>query len=159
MTQTVIHIDANNQVIRMVRIPSGKNLADLQRLVGGSISMACRLEHEHVLFVDDEGLFKPQRWFFRLRGMDTPFAGNGVIVGPERYDHDGEYLGTDNVYAGFLTAARRVIEFLPRAYVDAWAKANASEPEMAIQNLDTGETEIIAYRGNVWGDMPRPEDE
>lgn len=159
MTQSVIHIDANNQRIRMVRIPSGHNLPDLQRLVGGYIQIACRLQDDHVLFVDEEGLFKPQRWFFRLRGLDTPFAGNGVIVGPERYDHDGEYLGTDNVYPGFLEAAKRVIEFLPRAYVDAWAKANASEPEMAIKNLDTGETEIIAYRGNVWGDMPRPKDE
>lgn len=159
--QTVLHIDANNQLVRLVRIPSGegKSLAALQALVGGSIAMGCRMQDEHVLFVDDEGLFKPQAWFFRFRGMEQIFAGNGVIVGPERYDHTGEYTGTDDVAAHWLPAVRRVTEFLPRSYVDAWAKANASEPEIAFTNMDTGKTEVLATRGQVWGDMPRPEED
>lgn len=158
-TQSVIHIDANNQRIRMVRIPASNNLPDLQQLVGGLLTVGCRMPDDHVLFVDDEGLFKPQAWFFRLLGMDRPFAGNGVIVGPERYDDNGDYQGTEDVPPLWLPYVRRAVEFLPRARVDAWAKANASDAEIAITNLDTGETEVIAYRGKVWGDMPKPKED
>ena len=156
-TQSVIHIDTNNQRIRIVRIPAHNNLPDLQRLVGGYICTACHMEGDHTLFVDDEGLFKPQAWFFRLRGQDRPLAGNGVIVGPERYDGNGDYLGTEDVAPWLLPAVRTVVEFLTREQIDAWAKANASDPEISFTNLDTGETEVIAYRGKVWGDMPKPD--
>lgn len=157
-TQSVIHIDANNQQIRMARIPADNNLDDLHRLVGGLLTVGCRMQDDHVLFVDDEGLFKPQAWFFRLRGRDQLYAGNGVIVGPERYDHNGDYLGTDDVPLIWLYAMRLSVEFVSRVQADAWAKANASEPEISITNLDTGETEVIAYRGKLWGDMPKPQD-
>lgn len=150
----VLHIDANNQRVRMTQ---SNGLADLQRLVGGSITIACHLADEYVLFVDDEGLFKPQQWFFRLFGQERPYAGNGVIVGPERYDDEGEYVGSDDVPLYWLHAVCDAVEFLDRAYIDSWVKATASEPEMTITNMDTGEVEVIACRGSVWGDMPRPE--
>jgi len=152
----VIHIDANNQQISFVQIggPNG-GLKDLQRLVSGSIAVACHMPDNHVLFVDDEGLFKPQRWFFRLLGQDRPYAGNGVICGPERYDRDGEYLGTADVSARWLPAVMRAVEFRTRVQIDAWAKATASEPEIAIIG-DDGIAEVIAYRGQLWGDMPKP---
>lgn len=38
------------------------------------------------LYVDDEGLLKPQEHFFRWTNYDHPFAGNGVILGT---DDDG----------------------------------------------------------------------
>lgn len=152
----VLYINANRQSITMTH---AAGLSALQALVGGSIQIGCRLPDDHVLFVDEEGLFKPQRWFFRLRGLDTPFAGNGVIVGPEKYNRAGDYLGNRDVSLHWLPAVVEFTEFLNRAYIDSWAKATASEPEMAIQNMDTGEVEVIAYRGSVWGNMPRPEDE
>ena len=47
-----------------------------------------------MLFVDDDGLFKPKDGFFRIAGVEQPLAGNGVLVGRELYDEKGEYLGT-----------------------------------------------------------------
>jgi hypothetical protein len=47
-----------------------------------------------VLFVDDEGPLKPQMHFFRIAGRDQPLPGNGVVVGADRHDEKGDYLGT-----------------------------------------------------------------
>jgi hypothetical protein len=38
------------------------------------------------VYVDDEGLLKPDQKFFHIRGMSQPFAGRGLVfglVGPE----------------------------------------------------------------------------
>lgn len=153
-----IFIDANNQQVCSVRL--GKNtLPDLQRLVGGYIEIGLRFADDVVLFVDEEGLFKPQRWFFRIAGIERPFAGNGVIVGPERYDATGDYIGTESLPLSCLPRVRRIVSFLSRAQADAWAKANASEPEVMFSNMDTGETEIISTTGQLWGAMPPPDKE
>lgn len=39
------------------------------------------------LFVDDEGLMKPQAHFFKIAGFDQPLAGNGLVLGT---DDEGE---------------------------------------------------------------------
>lgn len=148
----VILIDANNQKIFAMNIKD--DLPSLQALVGGHIEAAMGLPQGHVLYVDEDGLYKPQRWFFRMGDYERPFAGNGVIVGPEKYDRHGDYVGTADAT---IVPKDGVVRFMSRHEVDAWAKATASEPESYITDLDTGETEVIAYRGQLWGDMPRPE--
>ena len=40
------------------------------------------------VYVDDEGLLKPDQKFFHLRGMPQPLAGRGLVFGP--VDEDGD---------------------------------------------------------------------
>ena len=56
---------------------------DLQRMVGGSICLAgCTLQGDTV-YVNDEGLYKFDRFFDFPQCGQGLFAGNGVIVGKE----------------------------------------------------------------------------
>lgn len=61
-------------------------LADLKRLVGGYIELAKQWPTGDVLYVDEEGLLKQPRAFFRIPGNPTPIGSNGVVVGRETGD-------------------------------------------------------------------------
>lgn len=56
-------------------------LESLHELVEGYIEVACRFHNGDVLYVNEEGLFKFAEHFDV--GAHQPFAGPGVIVGPE----------------------------------------------------------------------------
>jgi len=43
---------------------------DIQRMVGGSFTTGFFWPSGDILFVDDEGLFKPQKHFFRIAGTE-----------------------------------------------------------------------------------------
>src|SRR6185437_8151198 len=76
-------IDPTAQSISEVEYP---NLAGLQRLINGPIELAFMWPTRDVLYVDEEGLLKPQSHFFRLslRQDGQPLAGIGVVVGCEQ---------------------------------------------------------------------------
>jgi hypothetical protein len=147
---------------REVRAVGYAGLDDLRKLVGGWITVAQSWETGDTCYVDDEGLFKPQAHFFRLCDREQPLAGNGVVVGPERTDDEGEYLTTDDPT---MTAEEiaAVVQFMDRAQADSWGKANASEPAISISSLDAGGAEgdrqVLTRIGKLFGDMPRPADE
>ena len=131
-------------------------LADLQRMVGGSISGARSWDSGEVLFVDDEGLFKPKGGFFRIEGIEQPLAGNRVLVGRDRYDREGEYLDSADpiVTVADLSA---IVRFLSRAEADAWAKANASEPASVAIFVDQDGTtgrRVLGRFGALFAQMP-----
>jgi len=60
-------------------------LEDLQVAVGDGekvlITVACELPNGDVIYVDDEGLFKPNNAYFTVDGAHQPFAGIGLVVG------------------------------------------------------------------------------
>ena len=146
---------------RTITVVEHAGLPDLQRMVGGYIKTGWTWDTGDVLFVDEEGLFKPQANFFMVADNPQPLAGNGVVVGKERYDHDGEYLGTDDpaITVEQLTAQ---VRFRSRAQADAWGKANASEPASSIIVWDKDgiiKREVFARYGSVFADIPRPADE
>lgn len=145
-----ILIDVNRQEVREVNV-TGK-LASIQRAIdpdGCYIELGLRLPDDHVLYVDEEGLHKPTRGFFRFLGLDRPFAGNGLILGSH-----GPAEASATVP---LAVIARAVRFLTRPQVDAWAKATASDPEIYIETEEG--IEVIATRGQVWGDMPSVEEE
>lgn len=153
-------IDAAAREVREVEY---RNVQDLQSFVCGSISLAHVFPGGEVLFVDDEGLFKPQTAFFRVlsSGNPQPLAGNGVCTGREVYGRDGEYLGTEAPGMA-LEALERDIQWLTRAQADAWAKGNASEPACAVYDLwhdGSIRGEVLTTFGALWAEMPRPEEE
>jgi Domain of unknown function (DUF3846)/Domain of unknown function (DUF4314) len=142
---------------REIRAVDYDGLKDLQRLVGGFIATATAFDNGDVLFVDDEGLFKAPPGFFRVKGIDQPFAGNGVLVGEEHYDGDGEYLG---IKAPGTTVAElsELVEFRSRAQVDAWAKANAAEPSSTFTTIErdgSTTTTVLGTYGGLFADLPR----
>ena len=57
-------------------------LASLQAAVGGNIAWGTELQTGDVLYIDDEGLLKPNPAFFSLGRRS--FAGRGLLVCPER---------------------------------------------------------------------------
>jgi|WetSurMetagenome_2_1015567.scaffolds.fasta_scaffold212806_3 hypothetical protein len=75
----VIFINAENQKIT---IKQTFILADLQKLVGGLIERAHILQNNDELYVNEEGLFASENYFFTIKGGHQPFAGNGYIIGP-----------------------------------------------------------------------------
>ena len=53
--------------------------------------------HVETLFLDDEGLLKPNH-FFRMYGYVQPFAGRGLVLGT---DGEGDSVSTDFITEGF----------------------------------------------------------
>jgi hypothetical protein len=154
-----ILIDSAAREIREVEY---KDSTHLRELVGGWIErVSLGLPNGDELFVDEEGMFKPQSAFFMIHGHYMPIAGNGVIVGPEVYDEDGEYVRTDPPGCSPRSLAQ-FVRFMDRVQFDAWTKANASEPAVTFSTIAPDgslETEIITRVGTLFGDVPRPLDE
>lgn len=80
-------IDAANKTITAT---SYLGLSGLQTLIGGYIETAYMWENGDVLFVDEEGLLKPEDKgrFMIFERSDQVLMGNGVLVGRE-VDNDG----------------------------------------------------------------------
>jgi hypothetical protein len=144
------------------KVDDGGPGKSLQDHIGGYIETAYAWENGDVLFVDEEGLFKPQQHFFRIgERPDQPLAGNGIVVGAERYDGEGEYLGTNDPTIT-PEALRATVEFRSRDQVEAWAKANASEPAGAIYTVGKNgavEKTVLAHVGELYASIPKPEPE
>lgn len=154
-------IDAAKREIREVEYvqePMESSLS-LQSHIGGYIQGAYAWENGDVLFVDEEGLRKPQLYFFRIDVRpDQPLAGNGVVVGREQYDDEGNYLTTDDPVTT-LEALQAAVTWMTRDQVDAWAKGNASEPASAIYYPDGDGNlirEVTGHIGELYGSMPLP---
>lgn len=156
-------IDSAKQEIREVEYESTEAKGTtLQQHIGGYIETAYAWPNGDILFVDEEGLFKAQKHFFRIgERPDQPFAGHGIVVGPERLDEDGEYLGTDAPIIT-LAALQATVEFRSRDQIDAWAKGNASEVAAAVYFAGADgkiERTVTAHVGELYASMPKPEPE
>ena len=55
--------------------------------IGSSPFTLVEIGDRDVIYVDDEGLFKPLDWFFAIKGGHQPFAGCGLVLGS---DDEGE---------------------------------------------------------------------
>jgi Domain of unknown function (DUF3846) len=156
-----ILIDSKAREIREVEYANG---ADLRGFVGGYIeSVPLDLPNGDTLYVDEEGMFKPQSSFFMIETHPTPLAGNGVIVGPEVDDEDAEEGYRTEAPGCSPRSLAQYIRFLDRAQFDAWGKANASEPAITFTSIGPdgklGEPEVIQRFGSLVRDVPRPKDE
>lgn len=143
-------INATAKVITEVEYTG---LADLQRMVGGSIELAKTWPAGDTLYVDEEGLLKADPVWFRIAGReDQPFASSGVVVGRE------QHADTSDTFAPAITLAalQAEVQFLTPEQVKAWAKANSSEPFAAIYDVEGRET-VLARIGEAFGVAPKPQ--
>lgn len=100
-TQKAILIDAESKEVKEVDYNDYKDIQSILRVsifTTGLVLNDIQTERGDTLFVDDEGLINGTEHFFALYidNQGHVFAGNGLIVGPENYNDDGDYLGTDN---------------------------------------------------------------
>jgi hypothetical protein len=103
------------------------NYANISKIIDGDL-----ICHGHswpngdVLFVDDNGLLKPQRHFFRVRTRldGQPLPGKGLVVGPDN-ETDSDPPGQT------IDDLRRTIEWVTREQFVAWANAQ-TRPAVAI---------------------------
>lgn len=89
--RTII-IDAVNKTIREDETDK-IGLDYLYKSIGCEVVEVVNLKDGVDLYVDEEGLLKPQEHFFYYKGTHQPMAGNGVICGFNM--EDGEAIGTD----------------------------------------------------------------
>lgn len=82
-----IVINAQTRTISEVTIEN--TLEAKQAIVGGLIERATTLPNGDDVYVNEEGLFLFDRFFY-LTGEYSPFAGNAVVVG-----HDGQGNAVD----------------------------------------------------------------
>jgi hypothetical protein len=130
---------------------------DLRAILGGWFATAYVWESGDALYVDDEGLMKPNEHFFRisLRGDDQPLAGVGVIVGAEKPDRSGYITLPPTITVEALEAA---VSWMSRASVEAWGQANASRPAMTFTTFGADGSEekvVLTTYGQLIGDMPK----
>lgn len=82
-----ILIDAKARTVTEVEY-SG-NYLDIYTLLSGDepgkvdLFTVVQLGDGDAVYVDDEGLLKPQEHFFRWKGFDQPLAGNGLVLGTD----------------------------------------------------------------------------
>lgn len=155
-----ILIDAAARTVTVVDCDTVNN--GCQKAVGGYIETAHMWPNGDVLFVDEDGLTKPQRHFFRFlpRPNPQPLGGNGIIVGREIEDDEGNWLGNHDVHIT-PDAVAKLVQWMDRFQVDAWAKGNASEPAVTFSTFEDGRLvdHHVVSTGSLFRDMPKPDDD
>lgn len=99
-------IDTQLRQVTEIEINEGNSLKEMQEVVGGLITVAAELENTDTMFVNDEGLFMFNEFFY-FDGCYQPFAGNGVIVGT---DEEGASVGAKST----LEEIKSRVKFLNR---------------------------------------------
>lgn len=146
-----LHIDATAKTIT---VTDYVDFNDLNRLVNGGIAYHASFPNGDAVMVDDDGLYKPQTGWFMLEGDNQPLAGNGVIVGRDKYSKspDGELIEEAGDVASTPEEMAKLIRFVDRAFVDSWARANASDPALTI--IDRNGTTVHDTMGRLFGAVP-----
>lgn len=120
--------------------------ADMRTLIGCEDTGFCLgwMFNGDPLYVDDKGLFKPQRHFFQIvdRADPQPLPGNGLMTGRDRME-EGSYDPRMS-----LAQLRGKIRFLSRAQADAWAVRHAKQASTLING------EPIETWEQTWRQMP-----
>jgi aspartyl aminopeptidase len=96
-TFTLVQHDGNYRQIY-------KWLSDSQHGLKVSTFDAVRIDARNSVFVDDEGLTKNPRYFFKLKDYAQPLAGRGLVLG---VNHSGESCSTSLT----LTRIRKLVRF------------------------------------------------
>jgi hypothetical protein len=81
---TAYLVDVEQRTIRAVVIDPANSLADIRRHIGCGLIDMVRIDSNHSVIVDDNGLSEELRCFTQLEGYPSPLAGNLLIVGNDR---------------------------------------------------------------------------
>lgn len=117
-------IDAHEKRVYDILISGVENIASALRRAR-YYQIAHVFQNGDTVFVDEEGFLKPQTAYFRIRGYDAIFAGDGVAVGPENTGYDVQRSIND---------VRAQVEWLTRAQVVAELRG---KPAMTITSFSS----------------------
>lgn len=117
--KNVIFIDSEKRRFTETGV---RDLEDMLKLVGGLIERAYTTPCGHEIYVNEDGLWGAQFFFFP-QGAHQPFAGNGFIVGP--VNKKGET--TDCTMT--LEDAQGLIRFMNPLEVRMWARIHGQGVE------------------------------
>jgi len=92
-------IDPTTRTVKPLLVSERLELPEIYRLlecdlidvVDVSSGPAPRQQSDHSLYVDDEGLFKPEPSYFRLGDHSQPFAGKALLLG-NGWDQDQTHM-------------------------------------------------------------------
>ena len=130
---------------------------DLRKLIGGRLEAApVKLPAGDVLYVNEDGM-RLGGGFYKFEGYPQPLVGQGVVVGPE-WEHGTAFGNHDP--KSTVRSVQAAVRFLTRENVDAWGKANASEPAVTFASFgqDGAATTTVSSRyGSLIASIPRPE--
>lgn len=101
---------------RKVSIVEYKDHNDIQKFVGGIFTTAMTLPNEETVFVNDEGLLNGTQEFFALKGGHQPYAGEGLLVGAELYDDEGDLVETTDP-SDLLDWVKKNVNFMSKQMV------------------------------------------
>lgn len=77
-----------NRTLTTVELPDSKDrLTAIYRHLQCDTFDVATLPNGDTVYVDDEGLLKPMKHFFAVRGMPEPFAGRGLVMGIDSRGH------------------------------------------------------------------------
>ncbi len=110
-----ILINAATRTITKVEVPEGYK--NIYPFLGEGVDMFQCVDiskNGDTIYIDEEGLLKPQDNFFLYKGYGQPLAGNGLVLGT---DNEGE---SQNAQTKLETIINNVT-FMNRHEAHAWA--------------------------------------
>ena len=111
-----IKIDAESRCISIIDV---ETLEDKRAVVGGLLAGCGYMANNDFLMVDDEGLLKNPKYFFRIAGYRQSFAGNGILVGTTE-DGDEQDVQTTVKELAEMTDFLDIFEVRERAAACLW---------------------------------------
>ena len=119
MAMKAYFIDAVAEEVREVEL---KDYADIRTLLGCSCYgiACCDAETGDQLYVDDEGLLKPQNHWFMIEDSyeETPVPRGGIWLGPTDLDADGNEVQLPPDRS--IDEVRAMVRFVGEADLRAW---------------------------------------
>ncbi|MGD9804119.1 MAG: hypothetical protein AB7E81_04510 [Hyphomicrobiaceae bacterium] len=102
-------IDPSRFTVESIDIHPGNVPDQLYKHIGCDRFDAVYLEHGDTLYVDDEGLLKPQHHFILIDGHPQPYAGKGVLLGSTPAGNNADAKATLEDLVDKLTYMERLI--------------------------------------------------
>jgi hypothetical protein len=97
-----ILINPEEHTVEVVELED--DIDSIHKLIEAPLFDCVRLEHDDVIYIDDEGLYNKHD-FFAIEGFPNPLAGRGLVLGT-----DSEGGSTDPIHD--LTAISNMVKFI-----------------------------------------------
>lgn len=82
---TAYLVEVERRTIRTVAIDADNSLADIRRHIGCGLIDMVRVDRDHLIVVDDNGLTDELTCFTDLKNYNSPLAGNLLVIGSDRF--------------------------------------------------------------------------
>jgi len=106
---TAYLVEVEQRTIRVVEIDPAKSLVDIRRHIGCDLIDMVRIDRNHCVVVDDNGLMDELPCFTELQDYASPLAGNLLVVGTNAEGETASPSRSIEDIAGILTICHPVL--------------------------------------------------